>query len=564
MASLTVGLKRPAGPHDLRTGRLLREELGFSLRDLWRTRIVFVFTFLFPLTWLVVLAAVFGNQTMGASGVRLVQFLTPTAAVMGVLYSALPTVATTLAEAREQGVLKRVRGTPLPAWTYLTGRVGAAVVFALGSVATMLLFGVVVYDVQIIWRTALATTVTMAVAIACLAACGLAVASLARSANVAQAASMAAAVVLGFLSGVLTLGDMPTWTDRLASVFPVKSFREAVQTQFDPFGSGAGWDVGALALMAAWGVGAAIVAVRAFRWDPAPSRRSRTAGATGASGGGTSAAVDLEAPVPSRPVAATLTVAPADTSWPRLLLAEVRWATRAALRDPGWVFFAVAMPVGLYAFMASAVPGGGTGPSGAVVHLDQAAGMIAWGAAVTGFVNMPEAIAVARDRGLLKRLRGTPLRPSLYLAGRNVAAIWIALVTGALILALAVLAFDVDISWAGLPVAAGMVLLGTTTLAACGFVLVSVLPSSKAVAAVGLALLLPLGFFSDIFLMDGTPDWMSAVASWLPLKHLVSSVSTALDPGGEVFSVTAVAVMAAWLVLMGLVAVRTFRWTARS
>lgn len=563
MTSLTVHLKRPAGPPDLRTGRLLREELGFSLRDLWRSRIVFVFTFLFPLTWLVVLAAVFGNQTMGDTGVRLVQFLTPTAAVMGVLYSALPTVATTLAEAREQGVLKRVRGTPLPAWTYLTGRVGAAVVFALGSVTTMLLFGVVAYDVQIVWRTALATAVTMAVAIACLAACGLAVASLARSANVAQAASIAAAVVLGFLSGVLTLGDMPSWTDRLASVFPVKSFREAVQAQFDPFGSGAGWDVGALALMIAWGVGAGIIAVRAFRWDPAPSRRMRSTSAAEASSG-RAAAADLEPSAPAGIVTATSTAVPAGTSWLRLLLAEVRWATRAALRDPGWVFFAVAMPVGLYAFMASAVPGGGAGPTGAAVHLEQAAGMIAWGAAVTGFVNMPEAIAVARDRGVLKRLRGTPLRPSLFLAGRNVSAIWIALLTGAFILALAVFAFDVDVAGAGIPVAAGMVLLGTTTLAASGFALVSVLPSSKAVSAVGLAILLPLGFFSDVFLMDGTPDWMSTVASWLPLKHLVNSVAVALDPGGELFSVTAVLVLSAWLVGAGLVAVRTFRWTARA
>ncbi len=92
-----------------RTGRpaaagLLAEQLRHTVVDLWRVRVVFVFTFLFPLTWLVVIGFLAGNATVDEdSGVRVMQFVTPTAVVMGVLYAAWPTVATALATAREQG-----------------------------------------------------------------------------------------------------------------------------------------------------------------------------------------------------------------------------------------------------------------------------------------------------------------------------------------------------------------------------------------------------------------------------------------------------------------------------
>ncbi|CDZ89745.1 ABC-type multidrug transport system permease subunit [Rhodococcus ruber] len=248
-----------------RTGRpaaagLLAEQLRHTVVDLWRVRVVFVFTFLFPLTWLVVIGFLAGNATVDEdSGVRVMQFVTPTAVVMGVLYAAWPTVATALATAREQGVLKRVRGTPLPAWIYLAGRVGGAVVFALCSVLTMLIVGALAYDVQILWRTAPATVVTIAVGIACFAALGLAVAALSPSAAVAEAVSIAGAVALGFLSGLLIVGDLPGWADSIASVFPLKPFNEALQGQFDPFASGGGWDPGALAVMAAWTLAASLV-----------------------------------------------------------------------------------------------------------------------------------------------------------------------------------------------------------------------------------------------------------------------------------------------------------------
>jgi ABC-2 type transport system permease protein len=527
--------------------RLVAAQLGYAVRELWRTRIVLIFTGVLPLVWLVVIGLLAGNDVLDdGSGVRVMQYATPTAAAMGILYASYPTLAISVSLAREQGILKRIRGTPLPAWTYLAGRIGGAVTFALGALLAMVLLGVGAYGVQIVWRTSAATVVTVAVGIACFAAIGLAVAAVAPSASVAQAVSIASAVLLTFVSDMFTFGaEMPAWVSRLGSLFPLKHLVRALQEQFDPSGQGAGWDLTALVVMAAWTLGAVAVAARAFRWDPVGSHgRTATAGP----GRAKTARSAIRVVTPGRP------------STRVLLLAQARWADRGAWRDPGWVFFAVAMPVGLYAFMTALYGDSGFQPDGYAFAHWFAAGMIAYGAGVTAFINMPEAVAEARDRGVLKRLRGTPLPPGLYLAGRTLTVLWIAFVTAALAIGTGLVFFDLQISISGLVPAALVLALGTTTLGACGLAVASVVHDSKAMTAVGLAVLLPLAFFSDVFPVGGAPAWMDVVGSVFPLKHLANGLVETLDPAGPSLSWVHVAVLLVWLAGASLVAVHRFRW----
>ena len=565
MTALTTRLHPPV-PHrtatDVRPSvvRLLLDQLGYAVRDLWRTRIAFIFTFLFPLTFLVVIGAMVGNGTITAdSTVSVMQFVTPSAAVMGALYGAYPTVASSLADARERGVLKRVHGTPLPGWVYLAGRIGAAVLFALGSLALMLIVGVIAYDVQIQWHTMPATAVTVLAAVTSFAALGVAVAGLARSAAVAQAASIATAVMLAMVSGVMGYGDMPTWADRIAQIFPVKPFNDALGEQFDPFATGNGWDLGALAVIGAWAAGAVVVAALTFRWDPVPARGRRRH-------------IDPEHPATEPALSpgsgARVAVKAAEAGRPgrlALLSDQARWATQSALHDTGWVFFAIAFPVAQYLFTAAVM---GDVYAGTEITppfgLQSATGMIAWGAIVTAMVFVPEAIARARDQGILKRLRGTPLQIGMYFAGRFASALLLVLGTAALILAAGMLWFDLEVAWSGIVLAVGVLVLGAATLAACGLLLVSLLPSSKAVTAVGLGLAIPLAFFSDVFAIEAVPQWMSTVGSYFPLKHLANSMAYALDPAGPTISWLGIGVMTAWLVVTGLLAARLFRWSARA
>ncbi|WP_346007738.1 ABC transporter permease [Janibacter terrae] len=561
MSVLTAG--RPS------VARLLLDQLDYAVRDLWRTRIAFIFTFLFPLIFLVVIGAMVGNTRVSAdSTVRVMQFVTPSAAVMGALYGAYPTVAASLADARERAVLKRVHGTPLPGWVYLAGRIGAAVLFALGSLTLMLVVGVIAYDVQVQWHTMPATVVTVLVAVTCFASAGVAVAGLARSAAVAQAASIATAVVLSWVSGVMGYGDMPSWADRIAQVFPLKPFNDALADQFDPFTTGNGWGLGALAVMAVWTAGAVAVAALTFHWSPVPARRARRRRIQAAHAGPEPAPIPgLGAGPGAEPGAGPALEALAVGRPSRLALLgdQARWATQSALHDTSWVFFAIAFPLAQYLFTAAILGDATTGTQSSPPYgLQSATGMIAWGAIVTATVMVPDAIVRARDEGILKRLRGTPLELGIYFVGRFASAFLLVLATAGLILLAGTLLFDLEVAWRGVPLAAALLVLGTAALAACGVLLVSVLSSGKAVTAVGLALTIPLAFFSDVFVIGAVPEWMSTVGAFFPLKHLANSMSGALDPAGPAISWVGIAVMAAWLTGGGLLGARLFRWSARS
>jgi ABC-type multidrug transport system permease subunit len=523
---------------------LLRDQVGYATRAMWRSRIVLVFTFVLPLVWLAVIGLMAGNAAVDEStGVRVMQFATPMAAVLGLLLSAYPPVAYSLALAREQKIMKRLQGTPLPMWAYLLGRVGAAVALSAAAVVAMLAVGVVAYGIQIQVQTLAATIVTFAFGIACLAALGLAVGALAPSGSTAQTFAIASAMVVAFLSGLMTFGlTPPGWMDAVGSLFPVRYLLEPLRSQFNPFLDGSGWDVTALGMLAAWCAGAIVVAAWALRREPASKGPSIVpATATGAR--------EIRVGEAARPSAMSL------------VLDQVRWATTAALRDFGWVFFAIAMPVGLYALMAMQLTDAEFRPRGMAFAVYFAVGMAAYGASITAFINMPEAVAVGRDRGVLKRLRGTPLAPWHYLAGRTTSVLWIAFVTAVLVFAAGVLFFGVELSPESVPLGAAVLLFGTLSLAACGYALVAILPSGRAIGVVGLALLLPLAFISDVFPFGGTmPEWLTAIASAFPLIHFVHALAGALDPGETSLEWLDLAVLGAWLVGATLVALRWFRW----
>jgi ABC-type multidrug transport system permease subunit len=493
-----------------------------------------------------------GNETVDeASGVRVMQFATPMAAVMGLLFAAFPPVAHSLALAREQRIAKRLRGTPLPTWAYLVGRVGGAVILSVASVVAMLSVGVVAYEFQVQWRSALAALVTLGTGVACLAALGLAVGALARSASMAQTAAIASALVVAFLSGLMTFGlTPPAWMDTLAAAFPLRYLLDALGDQVNPFLSGPGWDLAALAVPATWGAGAIALAAWALQREP---------GATSARAGARRGA----RPSPAGPSAVQASSARPPSNL-AMVLDQTRWANTGALRDVGWVFFAIAMPVGLYALMAAQVADAFFGPAQMAFGLYFAVGMAVYGASITAFVNMPEAVAQARDRGLLKRLRGTPLAPWQFLAGRTSSVVWIAFATAILVFAVGLGFFGVEIAIGGLAPAVGVFLLGTLTLAACGYMMAALAPSGRAIGVMSVAIVLPLAFISDVFPFGGTmPEWLTTIGALFPMRHFVHALGAALNPGSVGIDPVNLLVLGAWLLGATAVAVVRFSWEPR-
>ena len=535
--------------HEGRWG-LLVDQLSHAARGLWRSRIVLIFTFILPLVWLVLMGLVAGDQVADpATGVRTMQFVTPMAAVFGAVFATYPPVAMSLALAREQRILKRLQGTPTPVWIYLLGQVGAAMLLATAALLLMLAIGVAAYGVQIEWRSVPASVVTLVVGVACLASVGLAVGAVAPTAATAQAFTMASAVLMAFVSGLFRVGDTePAWMAPVGALFPMRNIADPLRDQFDPAGTGGGWVPGALAVLAAWGIGSLLFAAWALRREPATASAPRR---TNGLAPGTPAAV---ASIVRMPVVAG--------GRPRslaLMADQARWAITGARRNVSIVFFAIVMPVGLYALICSMYP------QDAPVHdmplgIWFGAAMTAYGAGVIGFMHLTVSLAAARELGALKRLRGTPVPAWAFLAGRTIEVLALALVVAILMLAVGTVAFGVRVSMGALPSAAAVLLFGTVTMATCGLALVALVPTARAASTLTMAILLPLSFVSDIFVVGNIPAPVQAFASLFPLKHVVAALAATLDPAGGSLAWTDLAVIAVWLVGASVVALRRFRW----
>ncbi len=101
--------------HEFRTEQLL----------FWRSRELAFFTFLLPIVFFVLLGSVYGKDKI--EHVKGSRYLLAGMLGYGVIATAFAGVAITLVIRRESGVLKRLRGTPLPAWAYVGGVLGSTI-----------------------------------------------------------------------------------------------------------------------------------------------------------------------------------------------------------------------------------------------------------------------------------------------------------------------------------------------------------------------------------------------------------------------------------------------------
>ena len=250
---------------------LALRQVRYQNRSFWRNPTVAFFTFLLPLIFLVILNALLGNETDPLPGgeAKLAYFYVPSMAALSIINTCYTSLVMTISISRDEGVLKRVRGTPLPGWVYLFGRIAHTTLVMLLLVAIVVAFGSLFYGVDLPARTLPAFALSVVVGAAAFSALGLALASFTPNAEAAPAVANATALPILFISDVFVrLDDPPRWLAILGDIFPVKHLSEACQAAFNPFQTGSGFEWLDLAIVAAWGLAAAVLAVRLFSWYP--------------------------------------------------------------------------------------------------------------------------------------------------------------------------------------------------------------------------------------------------------------------------------------------------------
>lgn len=252
----------------MRTGvRLIPLQLRYEQKAFWRNPAAAFFSFAFPIVLFVLFASIFsGAQESAVSGVRGIVYYTPAILAYGVMSACFTNLAVTATFRRDQGLLKRVRGTPLTPVGYLGGLVANAVVVSLILGALILAFGSAVYGAGAPHHW-LGLVVSVLVGAASFCALGLAFTALIPNADAGPAIVNLVFFVLVVISGGFFPIASSSVLSQVASVFPLRHFIDACFASFDPHRSG-GYPWGDVGIMAAWGVAGMLAAARWFRWEP--------------------------------------------------------------------------------------------------------------------------------------------------------------------------------------------------------------------------------------------------------------------------------------------------------
>src|SRR5688572_4136797 len=263
------------------TRSLLLRWIAARVRLMLRNPRVTFFTFAFPLMFLVIFSAINGDVMVPAPGVsggevRFAQFYAPSIGIFGLTLACYSNVIFGLASARDERLLKRVRGTPLPMPVYLASWLTGAVILGIASVVLMFVVGIPAFGVDIYPANLPAAAVTLILGAASLAALGLMVATLVRNADQAGPVAQLTLLPLSFISGIwFPLEGAPDWLLAIAHAFPLYHLVQAFDACFVPQTTGGGWAPGHLAVIAAWGAAGLLVAVRRFDAEPDAGERVR-------------------------------------------------------------------------------------------------------------------------------------------------------------------------------------------------------------------------------------------------------------------------------------------------
>jgi ABC-2 type transport system permease protein len=260
--------------------RVLRQ-IRWEQKQFWRNLPAAVFTIAFPLIFLVLLSALFSDDTIDdvAGQPKFVQLYVPSIMAYGIISACYTGLAFTLTVRREEGILKRKRGTPLRLRDFVGGMIGSSVLIGLLLSVVTIAIGIVVFDVRFPdWLERLPSlAVVLLVGACCASAWGLAISALIPNQEAAPAIINVVLFPLLFISGTFARVTQDSFVDRVAQFFPVWHFNRASEWVFSEQADGGAWRPRYLLALLAWTAVGLLIGVGRFRWQPRSAARTTRA-----------------------------------------------------------------------------------------------------------------------------------------------------------------------------------------------------------------------------------------------------------------------------------------------
>lgn len=256
---LTPSLRRDLG--------LVFWQIRYEQRAYWRNRIRGFFTFVFPLMFLVIFASLDkGVHIPSLGGIPYDDFFVPGILAYGVIGTTYVNMAISTAILRDQGVLKRMQGTPLPRWAYVAARIGSTLLIVVAITAVTLALGTFAYGVHIRASTLPGLLVTLVLGTAAFTTLGIGITRFIKSADVAPVIVNLTVLPLTFISSVwFPPRGMPTALSDIAKIFPIRPLADGLQYAFNPHTVGPGFNAQDLRTLAGWTAVGIFLMVRFLR-----------------------------------------------------------------------------------------------------------------------------------------------------------------------------------------------------------------------------------------------------------------------------------------------------------
>ncbi len=238
-----------------------------------------------------------------------------------------------------------------------------------------------------------------------------------------------------------------------------------------------------------------------------------------------------------------------------------RTELKLQLREPVPAFFTLLFPTILVAVLGSIPDFREPSPELAGARtIDVYIGIaIALSLAMVGLQVMPAVLATYRERGVLRRIATTPVRPLTLLAAQLTASVLMALVSAALCITVGYFAFDVPLAGnlAGFALAFLLCAAGVFSI---GLLIAALVPTGKAGNAVGTLLFFPSMFFAGLWSpREMLPDWAQKVGDYTALGAGVRALRETMT--GHWPNWLPAVVLIGYLIIFGLGAARLFRWS---
>jgi ABC-2 type transport system permease protein len=256
--------------------RLIWHQFRFEWKMFWRNPATVFFSVGLPLVFLLLLGAVFGGgeEKDAVYGLLADQYLVPAIMTLGIVSASFVNIAMTITYQREMGVLKSLRGTPLPTSVFVSARTASAAVNSLLIAFVILIAGHIVYGIDIDGTRLLGTLVVTIIAAVAFCSLGFALTIIIPNQSAGPAITNMITLPLYFVSGVFgQAAELPPLLRTIGDIFPISHLGDCLFQIFSPKATGVlAFEFKDIAIVIAWGIFGMVMCIWKFRWEPQESR----------------------------------------------------------------------------------------------------------------------------------------------------------------------------------------------------------------------------------------------------------------------------------------------------